>query len=76
MQSMAYLRRRKGIRNLRKRRTVASCYARVATALEIVCNIICAFGTYLTMIYWLKFGSMPGNAQYWWLASASGRDLY
>jgi hypothetical protein len=75
MQSMAYLRRTKGIRNLRKRRTVASCYSGIATALEVVCNIVCAFGTYLIMIYWLKFGEMPGNAQYWWLAAASGASV-
>eukprot|EP01043_Picozoa_sp_COSAG02_P063880 COSAG02_NODE_9178_length_2300_cov_4.292140_2_plen_205_part_00 len=83
MQSMSYLRRVKGIRNLRKRRTVAACYHGIATALEVVGNILCAFGTYLIMLYWLKFGAMSesagvrsangnGAAQYWWLMSATG----
>eukprot|EP01043_Picozoa_sp_COSAG02_P029416 COSAG02_NODE_1830_length_10733_cov_38.842580_3_plen_193_part_00 len=80
---MSYLRRVKGIRNLRKRRTVASCYHGIATALEVIGNILCAFGTYLIMLYWLKFGAMSesasatsangnGAAQYWWLVSATG----
>lgn len=83
MQSLSYLRRAKGIRNLRKRRTVASCYHGIATALEVLGNILCAFGTYLIMLYWLKFGAMSesasatsangnGAAQYWWLMSATG----
>jgi hypothetical protein len=63
MQSMSYLRRVKGIRNLRKRRTVASCYHGIATALEVIGNIVCAFGTYLIMLYWLKFGAMPDGTR-------------
>ena len=62
MQSLSYLRRAKGIRNLRKRRTVASCYHGIATALEVLGNILCAFGTYLIMLYWLKFGAMSESA--------------
>ena len=75
MQSMAYLRRSKGIRNLRKRQRIASCYGGVAVAMEVLANIACAFGTYLVMLYWLKFGQRNQVEQLWWLAAACGATI-
>ena len=55
MQQARFLRVAKKIRSIDRRQRIAGCYRYITWALDAVVHLFCLFGTYMVLIYWLKF---------------------